>query len=85
MPLAAWGQPLSEDNWDPFSRERLNALIQQVGYDNPDYDRNHPPYAVFDWDNTSIFQDVEEATCTDQWSGPFAPGCRVNLSTTGSL
>ncbi len=68
LPLAAWGQPLREGNWDPFNRRRLNELIRQVGYDNPDYDWNRPPYAVFDWDNTSIFLDVEEATITYQLS-----------------
>jgi len=28
---------------------------------SPGYDSEHPPHAVFDWDNTSIANDTEEA------------------------
>jgi phosphoserine phosphatase len=37
-----------------------------AGKQSPAYDPNHPPYAVFDWDNTSVFLDVEEATLVYQ-------------------
>ena len=66
IPAAVWGQPLPDGKWDPYNRARLNALVEQVGRSNPDYSEHHPPYAVLDWDNTSIFLDVQEATITYQ-------------------
>lgn len=47
--------------WDSFNREQLNQLIAQHGKTSANYDAKNPPYAVFDWDNTSIFLDIEEA------------------------
>lgn len=37
-----------------------------LGKESAVYDPAHPPYAVFDWDNTSVFLDVEEATLAYQ-------------------
>lgn len=48
--------------WDSFNREQLNQLIASYGKTSANYDAKNPPYAVFDWDNTSIFLDIEEAT-----------------------
>ncbi|WP_370679752.1 haloacid dehalogenase-like hydrolase [Comamonas sp. GB3 AK4-5] len=41
-------------------------MIQQLGKSSPGFDATHPPYAVFDWDNTSIFLDIEEAVLVYQ-------------------
>ncbi|MBT9582891.1 haloacid dehalogenase-like hydrolase [bacterium] len=54
-------QPLVGGNWDDFNRAQLNQLLQEYGRSGPHYQADRPPYAVFDWDNTSIFLDVEEA------------------------
>lgn len=53
-------------NWDKFNKSQLDKLITQYGKDSPNYDPAHPPYAVFDWDNTSIFLDIEEAILSYQ-------------------
>lgn len=58
-------QPL-EGNWNSFNRAELRSLIREQGQGSPGYDPAHPPYAVFDWDNTSVFLDVEEATLAYQ-------------------
>ena len=58
-------EPL-EGNWNSFNRGELEKLIATLGKTSPDYDPAHPPYAVFDWDNTSVFLDVEEATLVYQ-------------------
>ncbi|MCE4565459.1 haloacid dehalogenase-like hydrolase [Maribellus sp. CM-23] len=49
-------------NWDAFNRQQLENLINQYGKNSGDYNPDQPPYAVFDWDNTSIFLDIQEAT-----------------------
>lgn len=41
--------------------KRLNKLIATYGKDSPSYDPENKPFAAFDWDNTSIIGDVEEA------------------------
>lgn len=58
-------QPL-EGNWNEFNRSELESLIRALGKGSASYDPAHPPYAVFDWDNTSVFLDVEEATLVYQ-------------------
>jgi hypothetical protein len=35
--------------------------MRLLGAGSPGYDSEHPPHAVFDWDNTSIANDTEEA------------------------
>jgi len=42
-------------NWDPFNHARLVRLIERA------HDAGGTPYAVADWDNTSIFGDVQDA------------------------
>jgi len=47
---------LNPRNWSPLAREWLDKLLF-------DCSQTHASaYAVFDWDNTSVFLDVEEAT-----------------------
>lgn len=62
-PLVA--HPL-EGDWNEFNRAELESLMNAVGNRSAGYDPAHPPYAVFDWDNTSVFLDVEEATLVYQ-------------------
>lgn len=59
-------QPLAQGRWDAFNRARIDALIAAHGKGSPGYDARKPPYAVFDWDNTSIFLDIEEAVLVYQ-------------------
>lgn len=54
------------DHWDPFNRSQIDALIGSLGKGSSGYDASRPPYAVFDWDNTSIFLDIEEAVLVYQ-------------------
>jgi len=56
------GRPLATGNWDPFNRHEIDALIARLGRGGPGYDAAKPPYVVFDWDNTSVFLDIEEAS-----------------------
>lgn len=44
----------------PALRMRLLALMRAYGRGSADYDPARRPYAVFDWDNTSIMNDCEE-------------------------
>lgn len=57
---------LSAGGWHPFNRAQLEKLLQSKGRGNRAYAAARPPYAVLDWDNTSVFLDVEEATITYQ-------------------
>jgi phosphoserine phosphatase len=52
---------LIEGNWDTFNRAKLEELIMTHGKFGPGYNPAKPPYVVFDWDNTTIFLDIEEA------------------------
>ncbi|MDR0441260.1 MAG: haloacid dehalogenase-like hydrolase [Candidatus Accumulibacter sp.] len=52
---------LTPFNWDNFNREQLDNLIAAYGNASPNYNPAKPPYVVFDWDNTSVFLDIEEA------------------------
>jgi len=49
-------------NWDPFNKKQIENLINGYGKAGGSYNPDKPPYAVFDWDNTSIFLDIEDAT-----------------------
>ena len=50
-----------QGNWDTFNRDQINKMIAQYGKNSANYDAKNPPYAVFDWDNTSVFLDIQEA------------------------
>lgn len=52
---------LDPGRWEEAARQRIEGVMRQLGAGSPGYDRDHPPYAVFDWDNTSIVNDTEEA------------------------
>lgn len=53
-------------NWDKFNKAQLEKLIAQYGKDSPSYNPKKPPYAVFDFDNTTIFLDIQEAVLAYQ-------------------
>lgn len=48
---------LTAGHWDSFNREKLNQLLLDAQNATP-----HTTYAVFDFDNTTAFLDIEEAT-----------------------
>lgn len=48
-------------NWEESLYLAINKLIAKHGKDNKAYNPEKKPFAVFDWDNTSIIGDVEEA------------------------
>jgi len=47
-------------SWAPRNLDRLTRLIREHGRGGASYDPARPPYAVFDWDQTSAFLDCEE-------------------------
>ena len=49
-------------HWDAFNRSQIDGLIASAGKGSPGYNAAKPPYVVFDWDNTSVFLDIEEAS-----------------------
>lgn len=55
-------QAISAGNWDVFNKSQIDKLIASSGNSSPTYDSNRRPYVIFDWDNTAVFRDVEEAT-----------------------
>ena len=54
---------LEPNNWAPATYERLVKLIEDNSYteETCTYGCSHKPYAVFDFDNTTVINDVEEA------------------------
>ena len=52
---------IKKGSWNKRAFHFINKLIADHGKDNPYYNPNKKPFAVFDWDNTSIIGDVEEA------------------------
>ncbi|WP_244991603.1 haloacid dehalogenase-like hydrolase [Clostridium senegalense] len=52
---------LQKLNWSENNFNALNKLIEENGIKGKNYDENKKPYIVVDWDNTSIYNDVEEA------------------------
>ncbi|MGJ7609853.1 MULTISPECIES: haloacid dehalogenase-like hydrolase [unclassified Variovorax] len=55
-------QALAPGHWDAFNRAQIEGLIAGLGKGSPGYNGAKPPYVVFDWDNTSVFLDIEEAS-----------------------
>lgn len=53
---------LADNNWDSFNKAQIEKLFATYGKGSPGYNPANPPYAVFDWDNTMVFLDIEEAT-----------------------
>jgi phosphoserine phosphatase len=56
------GAGLDAGHWDAFNRAQIEGLIASQGKASPGYNTAKPPYVVFDWDNTSVFLDIEEAS-----------------------
>lgn len=54
-------QGVATGHWDAFNRAQIDGLITDMGRGSAGYNPAKPPYVVFDWDNTSIFLDIEEA------------------------
>lgn len=52
---------IKKGSWNHRAFHFINKLIAKHGRDNPAYNPKRKPFAVFDWDNTSIIGDVEEA------------------------
>lgn len=52
---------IKKGSWNDRAFHFINKLIEDHGRDNPAYNPEKKPFAVFDWDNTSIIGDVEEA------------------------
>lgn len=52
---------LDAAKWSPRNREMVAAMIARNGSASKNYSAKRKPYAVFDWDNTSIMNDCEEA------------------------
>lgn len=57
---------LDPGRWSPFNRQRLQAVISAHGVASPHYNSRKKPYAVFDWDNSCIMNDCEEALLMHQ-------------------
>lgn len=53
--------PLDAARWSPRNAQRLQLLLSQHGSASAAYRADRKPYAVFDWDNTCIMNDCEEA------------------------
>lgn len=64
--LCSCGGPLPRGNWNKEVRKELNRLIKNEGASSRSYDPSCPPYAVFDFDNTTIINDVELCTMSYQ-------------------
>ena len=57
---------LDKGVWEDKLYARLAKLIKENGNTSSSYDKNKKPYAVFDWDNTTVINDIGEATFTYQ-------------------
>ncbi|MEX3668981.1 haloacid dehalogenase-like hydrolase [Paraburkholderia phenoliruptrix] len=59
------GKPTADSfdpgRWSPLNAARLQSVLDQHGVKSRQYNPNRRPYAVFDWDNTCIMNDCEEA------------------------
>ncbi|WP_303872733.1 stalk domain-containing protein [Tepidanaerobacter acetatoxydans] len=51
---------LDTGKWAPATLKRLQKMIDENGIKSPNYDPKNKPYAVFDWDQTCIFNDTQE-------------------------
>lgn len=68
--LLALSGPLSslplDGDWHPFNQQELTRFLRQHQAVEGARASEPRPYAVFDWDNTCVFLDVEEATLAFQ-------------------
>ncbi|MCE9575745.1 MAG: haloacid dehalogenase-like hydrolase [Deltaproteobacteria bacterium] len=49
---------LETTGWFAGNRERINAMIEELGRRSPTYDPHHRPVATLDWDNTITKNDT---------------------------
>jgi len=56
---SACGRNLPKDNWNKDTYTKLSTLLRTQGAKSSEYGAAGRPYAVFDFDNTSIVNDVE--------------------------
>ncbi|ATF16145.1 haloacid dehalogenase-like hydrolase [Brevibacillus sp. HB1.1] len=54
-------QMLDKGKWAPATYQAVHELIEKNGVKSATYNAKKKPYVVFDWDNTSIMHDTEEA------------------------
>lgn len=59
--VSAAGQVLTTGKWAPNTYKSMQKLIDDNGIKSPNYNPAKRPYAVFDWDNTCVMNDTEEA------------------------
>ena len=59
--VSAAGQVISPLKWAPNNLKSMQKLIDDYGVKSPNYNAAKKPYVVFDWDNTAIMNDTEEA------------------------
>lgn len=57
---------LKVGNWEKTNYAALKTAISEHGTLSEDYQKSPKPYAVFDWDNTTIINDIGEAVLTYQ-------------------
>ncbi len=62
VPQLPASKQLIKGNWDPFNRAQIDKMLAMYGNSSPTYNPAKKPYAVFDWDNTSVFLDIQEAS-----------------------
>ena len=65
-PTAPASVALDRAKWAPRNRQLITDLIARHGSSAASYQASRRPYAVFDWDNTSIMNDCEEALLMHQ-------------------
>ena len=52
---------LSDSKWINENSAKIDQMINIFGSNNPNYDKNNKPIALFDWDNTMIKNDIGDA------------------------
>lgn len=58
--------PLPQGDWTPDAHAKISTVLKDCGKASKGYDKAVKPYAVFDFDNTSIINDVEVSLETFQ-------------------
>ena len=59
-------QVLNRGQWEDKLYKKLSNVIKDNGKSSSKYNESAKPYAVFDWDNTTVINDIGEATFTYQ-------------------
>lgn len=60
------GTGLEKGDWSKKNYKAIDAVIQQYGSSSDSYDPEVKPYAVFDFDNTTIMGDISMSTVAYQ-------------------